>query len=271
MHKRVAEPVVVRGVAIGSGMPKIVVSVTGATAGQLRSQLDALPLSCVDIVEWRADYYDALTDTSSVLACGQALADQLAGTPLLFTCRTSAEGGRVTIDDAAYGDLNVAAAQSGTVDLVDVEYQRQPAVVSRVVGAAHASGVRVIASNHDFGGTPGKDEIVARLQAMQRLGADICKIATMPQSAADVLTLLDATRTMAEEHAERPLITMSMGALGVLSRISGEAFGSAATFGMVGTPSAPGQIAVEDLHAVLKVLSHAQSADGRQPAAGGGG
>ena len=79
---------------------------------------------------------------------------------------------------------------------------------------------------------------------MQRLGADICKIATMPHSPADVLTLLDATRIMAEEHADRPLITMAMGALGIVSRVSGETFGSAATFGMAGTPSAPGQIPV---------------------------
>ncbi len=257
MAGRAAGQVVVRGVAIGSGIPKILVPLTGATIGQLHGQADVLPLPEVDIVEWRADYFEALTDTSRVVACARALADRLAGTPLLFTCRTSAEGGEATIDDAAYGDLNVAMAQSGSVDLVDVEYQREPAVVGRVMAAAHASGVPVIASNHDFDGTPGKDEIVARLRAMQELGADICKIATMPHSAADVLTLLDATRTMAEEHPERPLITMSMGALGVISRVSGQTFGSAATFGMAGTSSAPGQIPAADLRTVLQVLSRA--------------
>ena len=253
------KPVVVRGIAIGAGMPKIVVPLTGASAAELRAQAGALPLAYVDIVEWRADFFGALTDTASVLACGRALADQLAGTPVLFTCRTAAEGGQAAIGDQAYGDLNVAVAQSGTADLIDVEYQRQAAVVERVIGAAHACGVRVIASNHDFTGTPARDEIVARLVAMQGLGADICKIATMPHSPADVLTLLDATRVMAGEHADRPLITMAMGALGIVSRMSGETFGSAATFGMAGTPSAPGQIPVEDLHAVLTVLHRALS------------
>ena len=94
---------------------------------------------------------------------------------------------------------------------------------------------------------------------MQRLGAYICKIATMPHSPADVLTLLDATRIMSAEHADRPLITMAMGALGIVSRVSGETFGSAATFGMAGTPSAPGQIPVEDLHEVMTVLGRAHS------------
>ena len=158
---------------------------------------------------------------------------------MLFTCRTAAEGGQAAIGDEAYGDLCVAVAQSGTADLIDVEYQRRAAVVGRVIGAAQASGVRVIASNHEFAGTPARDEIIARLVAMQRLGADICKIATMPHSPADVLTLLDATRVMAWEHADRPLITMAMGALGVVSRMSGETFGSAATFGMAGDPPAP--------------------------------
>ena len=117
-----------------------------------------------------------------------------------------------------------------------------------------------IGSNHDFAGTPARDEIVARLLAMQRLGADICKIATMPHSPADVLTLLDATRIMAEGHADRPLITMAMGALAIVSRVSGETFGSAATFGMAGHPvRPPGQIPVEDLHAVLTVLRRAHS------------
>jgi 3-dehydroquinate dehydratase I len=255
--ERMIKPVVVKEVTIGEGVPKILVPLTGSNAEELRRQVDVLPRRSVDVVEWRADYFAALTDTSSVVACGRALSEQLARIPLLFTCRTSAEGGEVAIEDDAYGELNVAVVTSGTVDLVDVEYQRSPAVVERVIAAAHANGVTVIASNHDFAGTPDKDEIINRLRAMQRLGADICKIAVMPRSAADVLTLLDATRTMAEEYADRPLITMSMGGLGVISRLSGAVFGSAASFGMVGTASAPGQLAAEDLYTVMKLLDQA--------------
>ena len=45
---------------------------------------------------------------------------------------------------------------------------------------------------------------------MQSLGADIVKFAVMPQCERDVLTLLDATLTMKEEHSDTPVITMSM-------------------------------------------------------------
>lgn len=254
MGERAIKTVTVKNVTIGEGIPKIVVPITGTSPGELRAQVDALAGHHADVVEWRVDYFGHLADTASVLAVGRALADQLSGTPLLFTCRTQAEGGQVTIDDEAYGELNVALIKSGTVDLVDVEYRRERAVVERVLAAAHSHSVPVIASNHDFSGTPTKGEILARLREMQRLGADICKIAVMPHSASDVLILLDATLTMHEKYADRPLITMSMGGLGVVSRLSGQVFGSAASFGMLGTPSAPGQLDVEALHKVMTLL-----------------
>lgn len=250
--------VTVRNVTIGEGIPKILVPITGTGPDELRAQVDALAGHHADVVEWRVDHFGRLSDTAGVLATGRALAEQLSGTPLLFTCRTRAEGGEATIDDEAYGELNVAVIESGTVDLVDVEYRRERAVVERILAAARSHGVPVIASNHDFSGTPPKEEILARLRAMQRMGADICKIAVMPHSASDVLTLLDATRTMHEEHADRPLITMSMGGLGVVSRLTGQLFGSAASFGMVGTPSAPGQLDADDLRGVMALLDRAR-------------
>ncbi len=255
---RIITPVRVKDVTIGEGAPKIIVSVTGRTPDELRAQVDALSGRPVDIVEWRVDFLAALDDTPGVTDQARALAAHLCGRPLLATCRTSHEGGEATIEDHAYADLVVALAESGVVDLVDVEYRRDERAVERIVATAHARNVAVVASNHDFDGTPPKEEIVSRLRAMQTLGADICKIAVMPRSSSDVLTLLDATRIMHEDHAERPLITMSMGGLGVISRIAGQVFGSAATFGMVGAASAPGQVDASELRTLLDVLARSQ-------------
>ena len=80
------------------------------------------------------------------------------------------------------------------------------------------------------------------------------KIAVMPQSKADVLTLLSATEEMATNFANRPIITMSMAATGLISRLCGEVFGSAATFGAVGKASAPGQMNAKDLETLLSLL-----------------
>ena len=69
-----------------------------------------------------------------------------------------------------------------------------------------------------------------------------------------MLTLLSATEEMTRLYAERPVITMSMAGTGVISRICGEVFGSAVTFGAVGKTSAPGQMDAEDLAVVLRLL-----------------
>ncbi len=93
-----------------------------------------------------------------------------------------------------------------------------------------------------------------RLCKMQEMEADIAKLAVMPRTERDVLTLLDATLAMKELHQDTPIVTMAMGELGVISRLAGQLFGSAITFGSVGEVSAPGQIPVEKLYEFLKDL-----------------
>ena len=140
------------------------------------------------------------------------------------------------------------------MDLVDVEAFIGDTYVEKVVKTSHECGVKVIASNHDFRKTPPKAELISRMRKMQELGADIPKIAVMPQSTEDVLTLLSATEEMRRCYADRPVITMSMEGTGVVSRMCGEVFGSALTFGAAGKVSAPGQIDVEELRTVLGII-----------------
>ena len=103
--------------------------------------------------------------------------------------------------------------------------------MTNIISKAHDFNVKVVSSNHDFDKTPEKEELIRRLCKMQELGADIPKIAVMPTCRRDVLMLLDATLEMTESYADRPIITMSMAGTGVISRLAGEAFGSALTFG----------------------------------------
>ena len=112
-------------------------------------------------------------------------------------------------------------------------------------------------NNHDFDKTPDKDEIISRLIKMQKLGADIPKIAVMPTCKKDVITLLAATEEMTTSHVDTPIITMSMGGTGLISRLCGEAFGSAVTFGAVGKVSAPGQMKASDLGDILRMIHKA--------------
>ena len=133
----------------------------------------------------------------------------------------------------------------------------RPETISEVVKLARRAGAAVVGSSHEFHRTPEHAELIYRLRKMQDMGADILKVAVMPQNKADVLTLLSATEEMYRLYAQRPLLTMSMASDGVISRLCGEVFGSAATFGMVGQGSAPGQIPADQLEQVLEILHRA--------------
>ena len=244
----------VRGVKIGEGIPKIIVPIVGTTEKEILDAAVSLRGAAMDLTEWRADYFDDVYDFAKVERVLKELRKELGSIPILFTFRTAGEGGEKDITADAYAQLNIMAAQTGLVDLIDVEAFIGDETVSRIIKEAHRTGVRVVASNHDFAATPSKDEIVSRLRRMQELGADIPKIAVMPGSSADVLTLIAATQEMAAQYADRPIITMSMSGTGLISRLCGEVFGSACTFGAVGRTSAPGQIGVEELDTVLKLI-----------------
>lgn len=88
---------------------------------------------------------------------------------------------------------------------------------------------------------------------MEELGVDILKLAVMPNSPKDVLALLSVTEEM-KSLTKNPIVTISMGSLGSISRISGETFGSSVTFGAIGKVSAPGQISVETLFDILNAI-----------------
>lgn len=245
----------VRNIEIGKGIPKICVPIVGKNSEEILESAKNIKKSGADLVEWRVDWFDDITDFSKTEEVLKSLREVLEDTPILFTFRTSKEGGEKSISESDYVKLNCEAAKTGLVDLVDVEVFTGDEYVKEIVDFASKHGVKVVGSNHDFDKTPEKDDIVSRLRKMQDLGVDIPKIAVMPKSKKDVLTLLQATEEMSSNYADRPIVTMSMAGLGAISRLSGEVFGSSITFGALGKASAPGQVGVEDLKIVLNLIS----------------
>ncbi len=251
-----------RNLEIGTGIPKICVPIPCRTKTEVRQAAERIAGSdAVDMVEWRADWYEEGLSGEEMLSVGRMLREILGEKPVLFTWRTEEEGGAAAAhlsDREAYVRLNLEAARTGMFDLVDVELSAGEGAVKQVLDTAHENGVKVIVSSHDFVKTPGKAEIVGRLRVMQDLGADLPKVAVMPENNEDVLTLLDATREMAYNFADRPLITMSMGEMGTLSRLLGEIYGSAVTFGTMGASSAPGQMDAAELKEMLLLIHDSQ-------------
>lgn len=256
------QTVKIKNVEIGKDAPKILVPIMPKNLQAIENAVAALKGVELDIIEWRVDHFDEPNNAQQVQQAAQLIRQQITqeigDVPLLFTFRTAKEGGEKDISTQDYVALNLAMIESGLVDAVDVELFTGDEHVKTIIAAAHAKGIKVIASSHDFEKTPSKEEMISRLRKMQALGADIPKIAVMPQNKSDVLTLLAATLEMHEQYANRPIITMSMGAMGGISRVSGETFGSAATFGAAGKTSAPGQFEVTNLRTVLDIFHNAQ-------------
>ncbi|NGM84951.1 type I 3-dehydroquinate dehydratase [Paenibacillus sp. 7124] len=250
--------VTVKQVIIGEGEPKICVPLVGVTADELKEEAEALKSLECDVVEWRVDFFEQAEDIEAVKAALAAIRSVIPDLPLLFTFRSAREGGEKEISTEYYAALNQAIAGTRLVDLIDVELFTGDETVKALIDGAHKQGVFVVVSNHDFDKTPDKEEIIFRLRKAQELGGDIPKIAVMPNHPLDVLTLLEATHIMKEKYADRPVITMSMSGIGVISRLAGEVFGSALTFGAAKKASAPGQIAVSELRQVLSLLHRSQ-------------
>lgn len=198
---------------------------------------------------------------------------------VLVTLRTRSQGGGLDLDRSGYRAVLGALAEGylegaglRRPDAVDVEaycaglyvpggrdLEEARADLRLLAGLVHRAGLDVVASCHDLSGTPEEDETMDLLIDMQDDGADVVKLAATPHDAVDVARLLNAT-ACAREILSVPLVTMSMGEQGAVTRVAGGVFGSALTFVLVPgpdgswTPSAPGQLPIESVRAVHEVL-----------------
>ena len=312
----------VRGVQLGTGSPRICVPVVAENETQLRAVLGKMTAQeqssgrIWDLVEYRADYLSELNEAESagggvpgnnsaliyrkILERVLSLVRRAAGDiPVLFTVRTQREGGCFRGSFENYCALNLAAAGTGLVDLVDVElfaassgdeqYRRYSgenlygtggrspasfrnseaaAKIRELIEEIHGTdrgmdskenadtraGIYVVGSSHDFQKTPSREVMISRLRTMQEAGCDISKLAVMPQNRQDVLSLMEASSEMYEAYADRPIITMSMGEEGQLSRMAGALTGSCISFAAAGKESAPGQMEAAKLRTIFEYL-----------------
>lgn len=235
----------------GRDRPLVCVPIVAATPeATLDFAAQIAPLA-PDAIEVRADY---LADLSPAMVA--RLLPQLAeqGLPILFTNRLAAEGGAHEQDEVSRIEALVAAVETGIPAIVDIELATAAPWRDQVLNAGKRRGVPILLSYHHFTITPPDEELLATVMVMDAVGADAAKLAVMPQSVHDTVRLLALTRTVTggEAGVDIPLAAMSMGTLGMITRISGHEAGSALTFAALasGSGSAPGQLAIEELRAI---------------------
>lgn len=241
----------IRGAEFGGRTPLICLPLVAGDVGALRSQATVAQALSPDLIEWRADYYD---DVSEAGMCdgARALREVVGTIPVIYTLRIRDEGGAQVIAQDLRARIIESVLRSGLVDIVDIELRNGSDFIGQVSSVADDSGVRVILSFHDFEGTPDVNVLLAAISEMVRHDADIAKVACMPKAPEDLLRLLEATLVARRMFPTLPMCTLSMGGLGVATRAAGCLFGSDMTFAVGQAASAPGQIPVAELRTMIE-------------------
>lgn len=236
--------ITIRGCHIGEGRPKVIIPIVEVSEPKILERALEFSKLRTDCVEWRVDWFEQCTKVHSVVSCLQKLRVALKDKLLLVTFRTKDEGGEVSLTHQEYLNFINTIINTDCADLIDIEFFTAGNDIRKLIDNAHSSGVLIVCSSHDFQRTPNENELVTRMIRMRQVGADLPKVAVMPHDDIDVLTLLSATVIMRNKHPDTPIITISMGKLGIASRLCGGTFGSAMTFASAGEPSAPGQVSL---------------------------
>lgn len=213
------------------GSPRIAVPFRDANAPASIARAVALGMH---IAELRIDQF-ANRDAANVLT----EIEKFKTVPILATIRSANEGGKWEDNDVARLDLYEAILPQ--VNAVDVELSSQ-SISADVIAAAHALHKPVILSFHDFTKTPPLDTLDAIARDARSAGADIVKIAAMCNSQDDVRTLTRFTL----DHAQKEVVVIGMGPIGITTRILLPALGSLFTFAAYGEGTAPGQLQLDD-------------------------
>ncbi|MCR5546449.1 MAG: type I 3-dehydroquinate dehydratase [Lachnospiraceae bacterium] len=246
-------PVIVKGKYIDNKKPLVCVPIVETTKEAILSRTRDLVDSEVEMLEWRADYYEDLSDVEKVKSLLEGMRSLTKDTVLLVTIRSKSQGGLCEFTPQEMSNLLVSMSGVHSADFFDVEFFtfEKP---ERLIKKLQERGALVITSHHDFQVTPEKEVMMTLLEQMKDGDADIVKLAVMPHEVSDVLNLLEVTDGFHKENPNIPVVTMSMDRLGMISRIAGEIFGSCITFGSVGALSAPGQMPREELERVLSFI-----------------
>lgn len=254
MKQQSALQVTVRGTVIGGSKSLICLPLMGESKTELIEEATTSVGFSPDLLEWRIDAYEMVDNIEDCLVTLKELRLAIGEMPLIVTCRIDREGGLRTMAQNKRLELFIGVIESGDADIVDIELCNEEEFIRAIRIHAKVHGVRLILSYHNFTETPSESFIYAKLVEAQKVGADISKLAVMPQDYGDVLTLLSATHKARNEAVQVPMVTISMGAEGGISRLAGGLFGSDITFAVGLQSSAPGQIPIGDLEVAMALL-----------------
>ena len=222
---------------------KLVVSVMPKSLEEAQG-IDAMRYIDADIIEWRADFLPK----EAILQVAPAIFEKFAGRELLFTLRTRAEGGEIDVDSAEYVQIIKDVAQLYQPEYIDFEYFSHKDVFEEMLDFPN-----LVLSYHNFQETP--ENMMEILSELTSLTPKVVKVSVMAHTEQDVLDLMNFTRGFKTLNPEQEYVTISMGKVGKVSRITSDVTGSSWSFASLDEASAPGQISLSSMKKIREILN----------------
>ena len=222
---------------------KLVVSVMPKSLEEAKG-IDAMRYIDADIIEWRADFLPK----EAILQVAPAIFEKFAGRELLFTLRTRAEGGEIDLDSAEYVQIIKDVAQLYQPEYIDFEYFSHKDVFEEMLDFPN-----LVLSYHNFQETP--ENMMEILSELTSLTPKVVKVSVMAHTEQDVLDLMNFTRGFKTLSPEQEYVTISMGKVGKVSRITSDVTGSSWSFASLDEASAPGQISLSSMKKIREILN----------------
>lgn len=239
-------------------IPYLCTPIVGTTREELLYELEQIKAKEPDLIEWRVDFFRDIHDFNAVVKISQALKKIVPHIPLLLTIRSVEEGGNPTgLTREQTVKLLTYICQNSSVEIIDYEMANDEEDIKQVRKVAEEEGKLLILSYHDFANTPTNEELISFIKKAESFGADVAKLAVMPNNHGDVLRLLEVT-DQARLFSKIPVATMSLNSLGAVSRMIGWIFGSVIVFTVGAKSSAPGQIPIEKMREILTLMKDYQ-------------
>lgn len=222
---------------------KLVVSIMPKSLEEAQA-IDANRYEDADIIEWRADFLPK----DEILQVAPAIFEKFAGRELLFTLRTRAEGGEIDLSGQEYVQVIKDVTQLYQPEYVDFEYFGNKDVFDQMLDFPN-----LVLSYHNFQETP--ENMMEILSELTSLNPKVVKVSVMAHTEQDVLDLMNFTRGFKTLNPEQEYVTISMGKVGKVSRITSDVTGSSWSFASLDVASAPGQISLSNMKKIREILN----------------
>lgn len=227
---------------------KLVVPIMPTSLEDIQA-LDTDRFDSVDIIEWRADYSPKKED---IIALAPAIFEKFAGREIIFTLRTTRQGGNMELSGPEYVSILREIQTLYQPDYIDFEFYAYREEFEQVLDFSN-----LVLTYHNYEETP--DNLMEILSELTALNPRIVKVAVQPQHEQDVLDLMNYTRGFKTLNPEQEYVTIATGKLGVWTRLTGDLTGSAWTFAALETPSALGQLSLHKTRQILEAIDDADS------------